>query len=328
MAEVATQELTYREALRDAMADEMRADPRVVVLGEDVGPAGGVFKATAGLYEEFGDDRVMDMPIAESGFVGAALGMAITGMRPVVEIMFADFLGCCADPLINSIAKYRFLAGDQVSVPLVIRATGGGGLGFGGQHSQTAESWFHNIPGLKIVAPATPADAYAMLRAAIREENPVLLLEHKALFGVRGPVDKTAPVPPLSGSAVVRPGGDVTIVASLLMVHRALEAAQILAGQGIQAEVIDLRLLRPLHLAPVIASVQKTKRLLTVEEQPVAGGWGANVVAGVVEEALDFLDAAPRRIGLPDAPLSFSPPLEQAAIPSARAIVQAVLDMV
>lgn len=315
-----TEELSYRDAVRMALADEMRHDPRVVLMGEDVGPAGGVFKATEGLYEEFGGDRVMDMPIAESGFVGAAFGMAITGMRPVVEIMFSDFLGVCADQIINSIAKYRYMSGGQGSVPLVIRAVGGGGLSFSGQHSQTGESWFRVFPGLKIVTASDPASVYGLLRAAIRDDNPVLFLEHKGLYNKKGPVDRGAGLPPLERARVVRPGRDVTVVASLMMVDRALQAAEQLAGEGVELEVIDIQSLRPMDLGPVIESVRKTNRLLTVGEEPLLGGWGSDVIAGVVAEAFTDLDAPPQRLGLPEAPLPFSPPLERAAIPSAERI--------
>lgn len=322
------EELTYRDAVREALADEMRRDERVVLLGEDIGMAGGVFKTTAGLWEEFGDDRVMDMPIAEHGFVGAALGMALTGMRPVVEIMFADFLGVCADPIANSIAKHRYMSGGQRSAPLVIRAIGGGGVSFGGQHSQTGESWFRIFPGLKIVTASDPQSAYGLLRAAIRDENPVLFLEHKALYNKKGPVARgDGQLPALEKARVVRPGRDVTVVASLMMVERALEAADMLAGEGVEAEVIDICSLRPLDTDTVVASVRKTNRLVTVGEEPVLGSWGSDVVAGVVAEAFGDLDAPPVRIGLPEAPLPFSPPLERAAIPSADKIAAAVRDL-
>lgn len=316
------EEMTYREAIRDALAEEMRRDSRVVLLGEDIGQAGGVFKTTEGLFEEFGENRVMDMPIAESGFVGAALGMAVTGLRPVVEIMFSDFLGVCFDQIANSIAKYRYLSAGEVSVPLVIRTIGGGGVSFGPQHSQTGESWLLPIPGLKIVAPSNPADAYMMLKAAIRDENPVLFIEHKALYGMKGPVQRTESVPPLGTASLVREGRDLTIVASLLMVRRSLEAAEILSREGISAEVIDIRSLRPMDVESIVTSVRKTGRLMTVEEQPLLGGWGSYVVAEIVARAFDDLDAPPQRIGLPDAPLPFSPMLEQAAIPSPERIAQ------
>ena len=318
------EEMTYREAIRIALAEEMRRDPRVVLLGEDIGAAGGVFKTTEGLIEEFGEQRVMDMPIAESGFVGAALGMAVTGMRPVVEIMFSDFLGVCFDQIANSIAKYRYLSAGEVSVPLVIRTIGGGGVSFGPQHSQTGESWLLPFPGLKIVAASNPADAYAMLKAAIRDENPVLFIEHKALYGMKGPVHRSEEVPSLGTASVIREGHDVTIVASLLMVRAALEAAEILAADGISMEVIDIRSLRPMDVETIVTSVKKTGRLITVEEQPILGGWGSHVISEVVGACFDDLDAPPQRIGLPDAPVPFSPVLERAAIPNSETIANSV----
>lgn len=324
--DLAASELTYREAVREALSDELRSDPHVLVLGEDVADAGGVFKTTQGLVEEFGLKRVIDTPISETGFVGAAFGMAITGLRPVVEIMFSDFLGVCHDQISNSMAKYRYMSGGRHSVPVVIRCIGGGGLNFGGQHSQTGESWFRVFPGLKIVAAAHPQDAYTLLRAAVRDDNPVLFFEHKALYTAKAPVDRSAQLP-LNKAQVVREGTDVTVVASLAMVSRALEAADSLAKQGVDAEVVNVRSLRPLDIETIAESVRKTNRLMTVEEQPILGGWGSDVIAGVVEEAFDFLDAPPQRVGLPDAPLPFSPVLEAEAIPNAERIAGRVLEL-
>jgi pyruvate dehydrogenase E1 component beta subunit len=320
-----TQELTYREAIVTALQEEMRRDARTLIMGEDIGPSGGPFKTCQGLYEEFGGQRVRDTPIAETGFVGAALGLALTGFRPIVEIMFADFLGVCFDQIVNSIAKHRFMSGGQVAVPLVIRAIGGAGQRFGPQHSTTAESWFLSVPGLTIACPSTPADAYGMLKSAIREDNPVLLLEHKALLGTKGPVavgqDELIP---LDGARVVRRGTDATIVASLAMVGRALGAAHLLSKEGIEVEVIDLRVLRTMNLQCVFESVRTTNLLVTVEEQAQLGGWGAEVVAQVVHEAFEYLDAPPERICLPEYPVPYSPPLEDGVIPSAERIAAAV----
>lgn len=326
--EVATAQLTYREAIRQALAEEMRRDPRVILMGEDIGEPGGVFKVTEGLYAEFGPTRVIDTPIAENGFVGVAFGMAITGLRPVVEIMFADFLGVAMDQIVNSIAKHRYMSGGQASVPLVIRAVGGGGIRFGSQHSQTGESWLRVFPGLKIAAASSPGSAYALLKAAIRDDNPVIFIEHKALYGMKGLVATGGHVPPLGKAAVVREGRDVTIVASLMMVDRSLEAAEILSSRdGIEAEVVDVRMLRPLDVETICSSARKTGRLVTVEEQPVEGGWGGDVAACVAERAFDHLKVAPRRVGLPDAPLPFSPVLEDAAIPGPDAITNTVRGM-
>jgi pyruvate dehydrogenase E1 component beta subunit len=323
-----TQQLTYREAIVTALQEEMRRDPRTLIMGEDVGPSGGPFKTCQGLYEEFGAQRVRDTPIAETGFVGAALGLALAGFRPIVEIMFSDFLGVCFDQIVNSIAKHRFMSGGQVAVPLVIRAIGGGGQRFGPQHSTTAESWFLSVPGLTIACPSTAAEAYGMLKAAIRSDNPVLLLEHKGLLGSKGAVtvgpDELAP---LDGARIVRRGKDATIVASLAMVPRALAAADLLSAEGIEAEVIDVRVLRSMNLQCVFESVRATNLLVTVEEQAQLGGWGAEVVAQVVHEAFDHLDAPPERISLPEYPVPYSPPLEDAVIPTAERIAAAVRDL-
>lgn len=326
-SEVSPAELTYREAVREAMADAMRRDASVVLMGEDVALPGGVFKTSVGLHDEFGPNRVIDMPIAENGFVGAALGLAVTGMRPIVEIMFSDFLGVCFDQIANSVAKARYMSGAQTKVPLVIRTIGGGGSRFGGQHSQTGESWFRVFPGLKIVAASNPAEAYGMLTAAIEDDNPVLFIEHKGLYGKKGQVVRGAAAS-LDAARVVRQGKDATVVASLLVLNRALEAAEILAERGMDIEVIDIRSLRPVDTATISESVRKTNRLMTVEEQPVCGGWGGDVIASVVYEAFEYLDAPPVRIGLPDAPLPSSPVLEDAAMPSTERLVVEIESLV
>jgi pyruvate/2-oxoglutarate/acetoin dehydrogenase E1 component len=324
-----SERVTYREAISRAVGDEMRADPRVLILGEDIGESEGPLKTTLGLFKEFGPARVRDTPIAEEAFVGAALGLALTGYRPVVEIMFADFLGVCFDQIVNSIAKHRFMSGGRMHAPLVIRVIGGGALRFGPQHSQTCESWLLNVPGLRIVAASTPAEAYGMIRAAIRDPDPVIVLEHKALLGSKGDVRfGEGGIRDIDVPAIIRPGSSITIVASLAMVPRALEAAQRLATSGISAEVVDLRVLRPFKPAPIVESVKRTSRLLTVEEQAVHGGWGSSVVAAVVEQAFDYLDAPPTRLGLPDSPLPYSPPIEDHAIPSVDRIVARVRELV
>ena len=320
-----TQEITYREAVVAALQEEMRRDPKTLIMGEDIGPSGGPFKTCQGLYEEFGQARVRDTPISETGFVGAALGLAITGYRPIVEIMFSDFLGVCFDQIVNGIAKHRFMSGGQFAVPVTIRAIGGAGLRFGPQHSTTAESWFMSVPGLKIVCPSSPAEAYGMLKSAIRDNDPVLVIEHKALLSSKGQVALGSDrLEPLSGPRVLRPGSDATVVASLAMVQRALAAAEKLAAEGIAAEVIDIRALRPMNLAPVIESVRRTNNLVTVEEQAQVGGWGAEVVAQVTAEAFDDLDSPPRRVTLPDHPVPYSPPLEDSVLPSPESIAAAV----
>jgi pyruvate dehydrogenase E1 component beta subunit len=321
--------MAYRDAIARALGDEMRSDPRVLIMGEDIGESEGPLKTTMGLLTEFGPTRVRDTPIAEEAFVGAALGLAITGYRPVVEIMFSDFLGVCFDQIVNAIAKNRFMSGSAMGAPLVIRAIGGGGLRFGPQHSQTCESWLMNVPGLRIVAPSHPQAAYGMLRAAIRHPDPVIVLEHKALLGRKAEVVcNESAIEDLITPRVLRAGGDVTLVASLAMVPRALEAAERASQKGVSVEVIDLRVLRPLCAAPIVESVKRTSRLMTLEEQPVHGGWGSSVVAEVVAQAFDYLDAPPRRLGLPDSPLPYSPPLEDEAIPTVEKILEELLQAV
>ena len=318
-------EIAYREAISKAIAAEMRQDPRVLIMGEDIAESEGPLKTTLGLLKEFGPERVRDTPISETAFVGAALGLAIAGYRPIVEIMFADFLGVCFDQIANSIAKHRFMSGGQMSAPLVIRIIGGGGLRFGPQHSQTCESWLLSVPGLKIVAPSSPAEAYGMLRAAVKDPDPVLVLEHKALLGVKGPVNLGEDgIIDIRQPAVRYQGSDVTIVATLAMVEQALKAASALTKKGIHAEVIDLRVLRPLDPTIIVDSVKKTSRLITVEEQSLLGGWGSHIVAAVIEQAFDYLDAPPLRIGLPESPLPYSPSLEDNAIPDSEDIRKAV----
>jgi pyruvate dehydrogenase E1 component beta subunit len=322
MSDAAATEMTYREAVRAALADELRADPSVVFMGEDIGGAGGSFKTSEGLLEEFGPTRVIDTPISENGFVGAALGMAVTGMRPVVEIMFADFLPSAGDAMVNELPKFRFMSGGQTAVPLTVRAIGGATGHFGTQHSATGESWFMQFPGLLVATVSSPASAYGVLRTAIRSDDPVLLIEHKGMYNHKGQVDRNAPLPPIGRAAIVRPGTDVTIVATLLMVPRALEAAEMLAAEGIDAEVIDLRWITPLDLATVRESVSRTDRLVVVEEQVHLGGWGATLISLLTQEGLPE-NTMPRAVSLPNYPLAFSPPLEDAAVPSAERIAAA-----
>ena len=321
------EEMTYREAVRAALADELGADERVIFMGEDIGGAGGSFKTSEGLLDQFGPARVIDTPISENGFVGAALGMAVTGMRPVVEIMFADFLPSAGDAMINELPKFRFMSGGQTDVPLTIRAIGGATGHFGTQHSATGESWFMQMPGLLVVTASSPASAYGLLRAAVRRDDPVLFLEHKGMYTQKGPVDRAAPLPPVGKAAVVRPGRDVTVVATLLMVPRALEAARILADEGIEAEVIDLRWITPLDVDTVRDSLYRTDRLVVVEEQVHPGGWGASLISLLAQEGLPE-NSMPRAVSLPNMPLAFSQPLEDAAVPSVERIAAALRDVV
>ncbi|MEU9326690.1 alpha-ketoacid dehydrogenase subunit beta [Streptomyces canus] len=316
--------ITYREAVAEGIAREMRRDPSVVCLGEDIGEAGGVFKTTAGLLKEFGRERVWDTPISEQAIVGAAMGAAMTGMRPVAEIMFSDFLACCWDYLANEIPKVRYMTGGQVTVPLVVRTANGGGLGFGAQHSQATENWALTVPGLKIAAPSTPADVIGMMAAAIRSDDPVVFFEHKGLLASKG-----APPPPdhvveLGHAAVVREGADVTLVALASMVPVALKAASLLAEEDIGVEVVDLRSLVPLDMATVLASLGRTSRLVTVEENPYQGGWGATLVSVVADEGFTLLDAPVRRVAAECVPLPFADVLEEQVIPTVDKVVAAV----
>jgi len=318
-----TAETTYRQAVIRGLADAMRADEAVVVLGEDVGAAGGVFKATEGLLAEFGPQRVRDTPISETAIVGAALGAALNGLRPVAELMFADFVQVAMDQLVNQVAKYRYMTGGQVRVPLVVRAVCGAGFGFAAQHSGCPEAWFMHAPGWRILAPSTPEDAYWLLRAAIESDDPVLFFEHKHLYGQKGPVAEEPPGPALGHGRVARPGGDVTVVGTMLMVQRALAAAEGLAATGISAEVIDLRSLAPLDLDLVLGSAARTGRLVTVEENPRECGWGAEIVSVAAEHLGSRLHRV-CRVTAPSTPIPFSPPLERAWMPQPEDVVEAV----
>ena len=321
----AMEEVAYRDCIARAIADEMRIDETVLIMGEDIGESGGPLATTGGLFEEFGPQRVRDTPISESAFVGAALGLALTGYRPVVEVMFADFLGVCFDQVANSIAKHRFMSGGTMSVPLVIRVMGGGGLNFAPQHSQTCESWLLSVEGLKIVCPSSPAEAYGMLRSAIRDNDPVIVFEHKALLGTKGPVSfGNEGFKSLCGSGIVRGGKDISVVASLAMVARAVDAAETLKDEGIDVEVIDIRVLRPYASDVINESIKRTGRVITVEEQAVDGGWGSMVVANIVENCFDYLDAPPVRVGLSPGLHPYSPPLEASCMPDAAGITVAV----
>ncbi len=311
-------EMTYREAINAALHDEMAADPGVVLIGEDVAASGGVFKTNEGLAERF-PGQVLTTPICENGFTGVALGMSLMGMRPVVEFMFADFLPSAGDQIVNQLPKYRFMSGGQFAVPVTLRVISGATGRFGTQHSATGESWYMGLPGLRVCAASDPGAAYELLRAAIRDQNPVLFHEHKGLYGRKGQVRRGA-IADLGRAMVVRSGTDVTIVATLMMVGRALEAAQTLASEGIDAEVIDLRWIRPLDLATVGASIGRTGRLVIAEEQVHAGGWGATIISELTMGGASWR-SAPRAVSLPpDIPIAYSPPLEDVALPTAQSI--------
>jgi pyruvate dehydrogenase E1 component beta subunit len=318
-------ELTYRQAVAAGIAQEMERDESVVMLGEDIGVAGGVFKLTEGLLDRFGPERIRDTPISEQAIVGAAMGAAMTGLRPIAELMFSDFFAVSWDMVANQIAKTRYMTDGQVTIPLVLRTANGAGLRFGAQHSQSIENWAMAIPGLKVVAPSTPADMKGLLAAAVRDDDPVIVCEHKALFAEKGDVPDGEHVVPLGQAAVVREGSDVTLVALAAMVPRAVAAAERLAADhGIDAEVIDLRSLIPLDAKAVLTSVAKTSRLFTVEENPRVGGWGAEIVSLVADEGFYSLDAPLVRITTPHIPLPSAATLEDLALPSVDRIVETV----
>jgi pyruvate dehydrogenase E1 component beta subunit len=317
-------ELTYRQAVSRAIEQEMARDERVVLLGEDVAGAGGVFKTTAGLLERFGPDRVLDTPISEQAILGAAMGAAMTGMRPIAEIMFSDFFAVCWDIVVNEIAKTRYMSNGQLRMPLVIKSGNGGSLRFGAQHSQSIENWAMAVPGLKVVTPSTPRDVVGLLAAAVRSDDPVLFFEHKALYASKGEVPDGEIVDELGRAVIRRPGRDATVLALGLMVPRALEAAGQLAGEGIDVEVIDVRSLVPLDTTTLLGSVSRTGRLFTVEENPRLLGWGAEVVSLAADECFWDLDMPCRRITTPHIPLPSADNLEDAVIPSVERIVQEV----
>jgi pyruvate dehydrogenase E1 component beta subunit len=319
-------ELTYRAAIATAITQEMERDPSVVLIGEDIGAAGGVFKLTEGLFDRFGPERVRDTPISEQAIVGAVMGAAMTGLRPIGELMFSDFFAVTWDMVVNQIAKTRYMTDGQIALPLVLRTANGGGLRFGAQHSQSVENWAMAIPGLKVVAPSNPSDMHGLLAAAIRDPDPVIVCEHKALFAIKGDVPDGEHVVPLGQAAIVREGADCTIVALAAMVPRAAEAAERLASDhGVDAEVIDLRTLIPLDAKAILASVAKTSRLFTVEENPRVGGWGAEIVALVADEGFYSLDAPLVRITTPHIPLPSAAVLEDLAIPTTDRIVETIV---
>jgi acetoin:2,6-dichlorophenolindophenol oxidoreductase subunit beta len=317
-------ELTYRDAVSRAIAQEMDRDPSVVFLGEDIGAAGGVFKATVGLLERFGPERVRDTPISEQAILGAAMGAAMTGLRPIAEIMFADFFAVCWDIVANQIAKSSYMTAGQVSFPLVIRSGNGGGLRFGAQHSQAVENWAMAIPGLKVVAPSNPADVIGLFAAAVRDPDPVMFFEAKGLYATKGEVPDGELVDTLGTATVLRSGTDATIVALAAMVPRALAAAEVLAVRGIDSTVVDVRSLVPLDTRTILREVSATGRMFTVEENPRLCGWGAELVSIVAEECFDDLDGPPLRITTPHIPLPSADALEDLAIPSVERIISTI----
>jgi pyruvate/2-oxoglutarate/acetoin dehydrogenase E1 component len=315
-------ETRYIRAITEALNEEMARDENVFVIGEDVGGPGGAFSATKGLLETYGERRVKDTPISESAIVGVAIGAAIRGLRPVVEIMFADFLAVCMDQIVNQLAKMRYMFGGMYKLPVVIRTPCGGGLNAGPQHSQCPEAWFAHVPGLKVVMPATAFDAKGLLKSAIREDNPVLFIEHKALYALKGEIPEEEYLVPLGKAEVKRAGKDVTVVATSRMVHQALAGAKILSEEGIDVEVIDLRTISPLDQETIFQSVEKTSRLVIAHEAVKAFGVGAEVAAMVCEEMIDRLSAPVARVGAPFVPAPFN--LENLYLPNSGDVVKAV----
>jgi pyruvate/2-oxoglutarate/acetoin dehydrogenase E1 component len=315
-------ELEFRKAIRDALDEEIERDPSVVFFGEDVAAPGGVFMTTPGLHEKHGPDRVFDTPISEMAMAGAAFGAAVTGLRPVIEIMFGDFMALPMDSLVNQSAKFWYVSNEQASVPLVVRSAVGAGGRFGAMHSQIHGTWFQGIPGIKVVGASNPGDAKGLLKSAIRDDNPVIFLEHKRLYSVKGP-QPTEETVPLGKAAVAREGTDISVVSALRGVRDSLEAAEQLAGDGIDAEVVDLRSLRPLDHETVLESVAKTNRVMLVEEGTRVGGWAANLLGILAAEGLHDLDDA-WIVATEDTPAPYSPTLEDAWLPGAAEIATAV----
>jgi acetoin:2,6-dichlorophenolindophenol oxidoreductase subunit beta len=317
-------QLSYRDAVARGIAQEMTGDERVMLIGEDIAGAGGVFKTTAGLLERFGAGRVVDTPISEQAILGAAMGAAMTGLRPIAEIMFSDFFAVCWDLVVNEIAKMRYMSNGQLTLPLVIKSGNGGGLRFGAQHSQSVENWAMAVPGLKVVTPSTPQDVVGLMAAAVRSDDPVLFFEHKGLYASRGEVPDGEITDTLGSAAVRRAGTDATVLALGLMVGRALQAAEELAAEGIDVEVIDVRSLVPLDTRTILGSVSRTGRLFTVEENPRLLGWGAEIASIAADECFWDLDMPIRRITTPHIPLPSADSLEDAVLPSVPRIVQEI----
>jgi len=317
-------EITFSEAIREAMSEEMRRDPNVFLMGEDVGVFNGVWGVSNGMLAEFGPERIRDTAISEIAIIGSALGAAMSGMRPIAEIMFGDFLMCAGDQIVNQVAKARFMSGGKANVPLTIRVTSGSPGSAAAQHSQSPESWFMNVPGLKIVVPATPADAKGLLKTALRGQDPVLFFEHKMLYGLKGdvPTDPDFSVP-FGQANILRPGKDVTIIGIGIMVQKALEAAEKLSAEGIDSEVIDPRTLVPLDAQSLIDSVAKTGRVVIAHEAHVRSGPGAEIAAVLAERAVEYLDGPILRIGAKNVPLPYSPELEQSVLPGVEDVVKA-----
>ncbi|MBE3592849.1 MAG: alpha-ketoacid dehydrogenase subunit beta [Thermoanaerobacter sp.] len=316
--------MTYAEALREAILNEMRRDPAVFLLGEDIGRFGGTFGVTRGLIDEFGEDRVRDTPISETAITGVSIGAAATGMRPVAELMFMDFVTVAMDQLVNQAAKMRYMFGGKITIPMVLRMPAGAGIQAAAQHSQSLEAWFTHVPGLKVVYPSTPKDALGLMISAIRDDNPVVFVEHKVLYSMKGDVPDTNEPIPLGVADIKREGSDVTVVATGLMVHKALKAAEIFSKEGIEVEVIDPRTLFPLDKEKIFNSLKKTHKIVIVTEEVKRGSWGGELAALIAEEMFDYLDAQIVRIGALNTPIPFTTVLENVVIPNEEDIIKAV----
>lgn len=320
-------EITYREALNEALSEELERDPSVFLMGEDIAIYGGAYGVTAGLWKKFGDERVKDSPISEAAIVGVGLGAALTEMRPVVEIMYIDFIGLCMDQLNNQVAKIRYMFGGKCKVPLTIRTEGGAGRTLGAHHSQSMESWLIHIPGIKVVMPATPYDAKGLLKSSIRENDPIVFVEHKMLYNTKGEVPEEEYLIPVGPADIKREGKDITILSYSRMLLLSLEAANILEKEGISTEVIDLRTLLPLDIETIVKSVKKTNKVVIVEEDCKTGGTGAEIGMKIIENAFDYLDAPIKRIAGVDVPMPKSSVLEKLAIPDVEKICSVVREM-
>jgi pyruvate/2-oxoglutarate/acetoin dehydrogenase E1 component len=321
-------DITFAEAIREALREELHKDEKVVIFGEDIGRHGGAFGVTKGLLDEFGEERIKDTPLSEAAIVGTAVGAAMTGLRPVAEIMYSDFVTIAMDQIVNQAAKIRYMFGGKVRLPLVIRMACGGGRGNAAQHSQSLEAWFVHVPGLKVVVPSTPYDAKGLLKAAIRDDNPVIFMEHKCLYhSVKEEVPEEEYLIPFGKADVKKKGRDITVVATSMMVHKTLKAAAVLAEEGIDAEVVDPRTLFPLDETAIMDSVKRTRHLVVVHEAPVRGGVGGEIVSMVTAKAFDYLDAPPVRVGSLDCPIPYEQSLEAAVLPDEGRIVRAVKEV-
>lgn len=321
---IPSRELTYAEAFREGLSEEMRRDPSVFVMGEEVGAAGGTFKSFDGIFEQFGPERVVDTPIAEEGYVGLGVGAAMAGMRPVIDVMFGDFMTMAMDPMINQAAKMYYMTGGQVPVPMVLHTTMGAGRRSAAQHSQSLHAWFAHIPGLKVVMPATPYDVKGLIKSAIRYDGPVVFYDDKMSYRLKGPVPQEEYLIPLGVAEVKREGTDITLVATSSMVYSALEAADALAKEGVSVEVVDPRTIQPLDMETILASVRKTHRALVVDEGHRSFGASAEIAAEIAEKAFDYLDAPVKRYAAMDVPVPFSPALEDLTIPNTEGVIALV----